>query len=90
MAKLDEKEKELLESYEAGEWVSGKGLDVERQSYAEAARTTFRKDRRVNIRISAKDLEGIKKKSLEEGLPYQTLIASILHKYITGRLVEKA
>ncbi len=90
MTELDEKEKELLESYEADEWVSSKGLDTERRTYAEIARTTFRKGRRVNIRISAKDLENIQRKSLEEGLPYQTLIASVLHKYITGRLVEKA
>jgi len=90
MAELDEKEKELLQSYEADEWVSSKGLDDERRTYAEIARTTFRKGRRVNIRISAKDLESIQQKSLEEGLPYQTLMASILHKYITGRLVEKA
>ena len=90
MTELDEKEKELLESYEAEEWTSSKGLDAERRTYAEIARTTFRKGRRVNIRISAKDLESIQQKSLEEGLPYQTLIASILHKYITGRLVEKA
>ena len=89
MTELDEKEKELLESYEADEWVSSKGLDAERRTYAEAARSTFRKGRRVNIRISTKDLESIQQKSLEEGLPYQTLIASILHKYITGRLVEK-
>lgn len=90
MTELDEKEKELLQSYEADEWVSSKGLDAERRTYAEVARTTFRKGRRVNIRISAKDLESIQQKSLEEGLPYQTLIGSILHKYITGRLVEKA
>ncbi|MBA7633017.1 MAG: antitoxin [Calditrichaeota bacterium] len=90
MTELDEKEKELFESYEADEWVSSKGLDAKRRTYAEIARTTFRKGRRVNIRISTKDLESIQQKSLEEGLPYQTLIASILHKYITGRLVEKA
>ena len=50
------------------------------------AAATFRKDRRVNIRISSKDLEAIQKRALEEGLPYQTLMASVLHKYATGRL----
>jgi predicted DNA binding CopG/RHH family protein len=43
----------------------------------------------VNIRISAKDLEALQKRALEEGLPYQTLIASLLHKYVAGRLVER-
>lgn len=89
MAELDEKERELLQSYEADEWVSSRELAAERRTYVEAARATIRKDRRVNIRISAKDLEGLQRRSLEEGLPYQTLIASILHKYVTGRLVEK-
>jgi hypothetical protein len=52
------------------------------------AKATFRKDRRLNIRISTKDLEAIQKRALEEGLPYQTLIASLLHKYASGRLRE--
>ena len=49
---------------------------------------TFRKDRRLNIRISSKDLEAIQKRALEEGLPYQTLISSLLHKFASGRLKE--
>ena len=56
------------------------------QSYAEA---TFRKDKRINIRISGKDLLAIQKRALEEGIPYQTLISSLLHKYVSGRLIEK-
>ena len=55
------------------------------QRYAKA---TFRKDRRLNIRLSSKDLEAIQKRALAEGLPYQTLIASLLHKYASGRLKE--
>jgi len=89
MKKLDAEEKELLQSYENDAWIPSKQLERERRTYAEYARTTFKKDRRVNIRISSKDLERIQQKSLEEGLPYQTLIASILHKYITGRLTDK-
>jgi predicted DNA binding CopG/RHH family protein len=50
--------------------------------------TTFRKDRRLNIRLSSKDLEAIRKRALAEGLPYQTLISSLLDKYATGRLKE--
>jgi predicted DNA binding CopG/RHH family protein len=56
--------------------------------YSRYAKATFRKDRRLNIRISTKDLEAIKKRALEEGLPYQTLIASLLHKYASWRLRE--
>ncbi len=86
--KLDPKEQEILESVERGEWRSVRGAKRERSRYARYARATFRKDRRVNIRISSKDLEAIQKRALEEGLPYQTLISSLLHKYASGRLRE--
>ena len=86
--KLDANEKEIVESVERGEWRSVKGVKRERSRYARYARATFRKDRRLNIRISSKDLEAIQKRALEEGLPYQTLIASLLHKYASGRLKE--
>ena len=88
MTKLDLKEKELLDSVERGEWRSVRGLKGERRRYGRYAVATFRKDRRVNIRISTKDLEAIQKRALEEGLPYQTLISSLLHKYVAGRLRE--
>ena len=87
---LDQEEKDLLESYERGQWRSVKNAAEETRRYQEYARATFRKDSRINIRISSKDLDDIQKKALEEGLPYQTLIASILHKYISGRLVERS
>ena len=86
--KLDSSEKELLDSVERGEWRSSSGGKRERGRYARAAKATFRKDRRLNIRISSKDLEAIQKRALEEGLPYQTLSASLLHKYASGRLRE--
>lgn len=86
--KLDANEKEILESVERGEWRSARGVKRERSRYAGYAKATFRKDRRLNIRISGKDLEAIQKRALEEGLPYQTLIASVLHKYASGRLKE--
>ena len=85
--KLDANEKEIVESVERGEWRSVKAKR-ERNRYARYARATFRKDRRLNIRISSKDLEAIQKRAVEEGLPYQTLIASLLHKYASGRLKE--
>jgi predicted DNA binding CopG/RHH family protein len=86
--KLDGNEREIAESVERGDWRSVKGAKRERSRYARYARATFRKDRRLNIRISSKDLEAIQKRALEEGLPYQTLIASLLHKYASGRLKE--
>lgn len=88
-AKLGKDERDILKSFEQGEWKSVKDLEAEKKKAVEAARATFRKDRRVNIRISSKDLEDIRKKAVEEGIPYQTLIASVLHKYASGRLKEK-
>jgi predicted DNA binding CopG/RHH family protein len=84
--KLDADEKELFESVERGEWKPAHGGKRERTRYARYAKATFRKDRRLNIRLSSKDLEAIQKRALAEDLPYQTLIASLLHKYASGRL----
>ena len=89
MNKLDKEEKELLASFERNEWVPVTGKDVEAERYQAYAKATFKKDKRVNIRISRKDLEAIQIRALEEGIPYQTLMASILHKYVSGRLAEK-
>jgi len=83
---LDADEQAILESVERGEWRSTRDLDRERSAYARDAAATFRRDRRINIRISSRDLDAIQKRAFEEGLPYQTLIASVLHKYATGRL----
>ena len=88
--KLSKDEKKLLESVERGEWKSIPDFEIEAERYQEYAKATFRKDKRVNIRISEKDLVGLQKRALQEGLPYQTLISSILHKYVTGQLNEKA
>jgi len=85
--KLDADEKELLDSVERGEWKSAGGKR-DRSRYSRYAKATFRKDRRLNIRLSSKDLEAIQKRALAEGLPYQTLISSLLHKYVAGRLKE--
>lgn len=89
MVRLDPEEQELLESFDREEWRSVKGGEAELERFRQYARATFKKDRRVNIRISRKDLEALQKRALEEGIPYQTFIASILHKYAAGRLVEK-
>jgi predicted DNA binding CopG/RHH family protein len=86
--KIDQDEKALLESVERGEWKTAPGGKRERTRYAAYARATFRKDRRLNIRMSSRDLDAIQKRALAEGLPYQTLISSVLHKYASGRLRE--
>lgn len=89
MAKMTPEEKEILESYEKGEWESVPDIQKERKRFRSYAEATFKKDRRINIRISGKDLTAIQKRALEEGIPYQTLISSILHKYAAGTLETK-
>lgn len=86
---LDEEERDLIESYERGEWVPVPNMEARIAEYQEAARAFFRKDRRVNIRISNRDILALQEIALEDGIPYQTLMSSILHKYVTGRLVER-
>jgi predicted DNA binding CopG/RHH family protein len=68
--------------------ISTKPSTKEKEKYKAAAQATFLKDRRVNIRLSSPDLLDIQARALEDGVPYQTLIASVLHKYVSGRLVE--
>lgn len=89
MPKLDKDEREIKRSIENGEWESVRGKAKEVSRYQEYARSTFRKDRRVNIRISSKDLEALQMRAIEEGIPYQTLMSSVLHKYVTGRLQDR-
>ncbi len=82
---LDQDEQALLEAFEAGEFESD--LSNERKAYlADAATAVFKKDQRINIRISSRDLAALQRRALEEGLPYQTLVASVLHKYVSGSL----
>lgn len=86
---LNDEEQELLMSYESDEWQSVNDVADQKDQYQQYARATFRKDARVNIRISSKDLEAIQKRALEEGIPYQILMSSILHTFISGRLVDR-
>jgi len=88
--KLNKQEKQIVESVERGDWRSVRGVKKQIKRYKEYAKATVRKDKRVNIRMSEKDLIRIRKKAMEEGLPYQTLISSVLHRYANGRLVDKA
>ncbi len=85
MPELDREELELLEAYEKGA-LRSVATKTQLARFKAAARATAIKDRRVNIRLSSGDLSDIQVKALEEGVPYQTLIASVLHKYVTGRL----
>ena len=87
--KLDPEEEEILRSFEAGEWPAAERRNEEIEKHRGYARATLRKDRRLNIRISGKDLEALQKRALQEGIPYQTFIASILHKFVAGRLQER-
>jgi len=88
-SKLNQEEKEILKSYDNDEWVSvANPTDLAR--YKLAAKNTFKKDKRVNIRMSEMDLELLQERALIEGLPYQTLMSSVLHKYVTGRLTDKS
>lgn len=86
---LTNDEDEVLASYESDEWQSVKNAEAEIARYRQSARATFRKDKRLNIRISTKDLLDLQKRAIRDGIPYQTLISSVLHKYVSGSLIEK-
>jgi len=81
---LDTYEQEILERYESGRMEQGNVSG----SLLEAARETMKKKRNINIRISENDLESIKLRAVREGLPYQTLIGSLIHKYAAGTLKD--
>jgi predicted DNA binding CopG/RHH family protein len=84
---LDPEEKELLAAFEAGEFESV--LTPERREFIEqSAAETFKKDKRINVRISSRDLEALQRRAFAEGIPYQTLVTSILHKYVSGSLYD--
>lgn len=87
--KLDAEEQEIVNTYERGEWQSV-GTPEELQRYQAQAAITLAKSSQVSISLSLEDLEAIQKKALEEGIPYQRLIANILHQFIEGRLVESS
>ena len=80
--KLDKEEQKLLDSVEAGEWVQVENFEEEKKLAMEAARNTLKKTKNINIRITELVLAKLKAKALEEGIPYQTLVSSILHKYV--------
>ncbi|GJQ60961.1 MAG: hypothetical protein SCALA702_00140 [Melioribacteraceae bacterium] len=84
MKYIDEEEKELMESFEKDEWQSIE--KKEHRKYIESAEMSVSKSKRINIRLTPRDLHAIQVKAIEEGVPYQTLISSIIHKYTQGKL----
>ena len=90
MGKLNSEEKEILNAFESGQLKRVKNKKKEIERHKEVAETTFKKDSRINIRISSKDLRALQKRALAEGIPYQTLVASVLHKFVEGNLSEHA
>lgn len=86
---LDQEEEDLIQSIEKDEWTEVPDVARFKAQARQYAEVTIRKDRRMNIRISDRDLRNLKKKAMEEGIPYQTMVSMILHKYVTGRFLEQ-
>ena len=86
---LNKEEQDILESFEKGEWKSVYNLEKRKIDLKEYAKLTMRKNKRVNIRISERDITELRRRAIQEGLPYQTFISSILHKYVNGNLVSR-
>lgn len=87
--KMDAEEKQLLAAFEGGRLKKVRNEKAEIAALRTAAKNTLAKNKRINIRLSEGDLLGIQAKAVEEGLPYQTLISSVLHKYLRGSLIER-
>jgi len=90
MSKLDSEEQEILEAFGKGELKRAKNAAHEMEQHKAVAEATFKKDARINIRLSSRDLRSLQVRALQEGIPYQTLVSSILHKYVDGQLVDKS
>ena len=87
--KLTKEEKEIVKSFEKGEWIPVTDLSRRKKELMQYARDTLKKDKRLSIRISERDLAELQRKAVREGLPYQTFVSSIIHKFINGTLVEE-
>ena len=87
--KPDKEEKEIVKAYESGQLKLSKPSKKELDAIKAAAESTFKKDKRITIRLYDHDYKGIQKKALQMGIPYQTLISGIIHRYIEGDLVSK-
>ncbi|MEJ1297984.1 MAG: antitoxin [Candidatus Sedimenticola sp. (ex Thyasira tokunagai)] len=89
MNRLDQEEKEVLEAFEAGKLKRVKDVNQEIKRHKSIAVATFKKDARINIRLSSRDLRSLQARALKEGMPYQTLVSSVLHKFVDGQLIDK-
>ncbi len=87
---IDKEERDLMESIEHDEWRPVKNIKQEKEKAMVAARNTLKKDKRINLRLTQKDYHHIQIKAIEEGIPYQTLISSIIHKYLNGSLAPRS
>ena len=88
--KLDRYEQEIIDAYEKEDFKSIPNVKTEMAKYREYAKSSLQKNKRINIRISERDLLLLQKEAVTEGLPYQTLISSILHKFVNGTLIYKS
>jgi predicted DNA binding CopG/RHH family protein len=89
IAKYDDEELEILQAWEAGTLKPVSDMAEQAKAHRAAADATFKKDQRLNIRISSRDLKSLQARALEEGVPYQTFAASLLHKFVSGHLVSQ-
>ncbi len=87
--KLTKDEEDILRSYERGEWRPVKNMPAEMHRYQQMAKQSLRKGRRINIRLSEQDVHRLQISALREGIPYQTLVSSVLHKYVSGHLMPR-
>lgn len=87
--KYDKEEQSILDAYEKGKIKARSPSKKEMHNVKAIAGTTFRKNRRITIRLYDHDYQGIQKTAMEKGIPYQTLISGMIHQYIEGELVEK-
>ncbi len=88
-APLDQEEMDLMASLETNEWQPVQDFEVKKKELQAAARNTLKKDKRINLRLTNKDYQQIQIKAIEEGIPYQTLISSLVHKYLNGSLTPQ-
>ncbi len=88
IAKFDEEEQEILNAWDSGTLKPVGDMAEQVKSHRAVADATFKKDQRLNIRISSRDLKNLQARALEEGVPYQTFAASLLHKFVSGQLVR--
>ena len=90
MNNLTNEERDILESFEKGEWKSVPNIEKRKKDLKQYSRATLRKDKRVNIRISERDLKELQRQAVHEGLPYQTFISSILHKFVNSNILKRS